>query len=57
MALNAVSQLLGPDKDREVLVPARRDHEKAYLLRLYQLRNCYARFIGGAEKELSSGIK
>jgi hypothetical protein len=40
LALKAVSQLLWPDKDREVWFSLGENHEKACHFGLHQLRNC-----------------
>ena len=40
-SFRAVSQLLWPDKDREVWFSLGENHEKVYRFGLHQLRNCY----------------
>jgi hypothetical protein len=40
----AVSQLLWPDKDREVWFSLEENHEMAYPFGLHQLRNCFSRW-------------
>ena len=41
-ATRAVSQLLWPDKDREVWFSLGENHKKAYRFGLHQLRNCFS---------------
>jgi hypothetical protein len=52
----AVSQLLGPDKNREVWFSLGENHEKAYRFGLNQLRNCLSSEAFQAEERRDQGI-